>query len=149
MRIIQCFGCNATGATRHRWIYCICSNLFPAFNLQHFLLPQTPGLRPQSRQQAPNEIWMKEGKCDCTFLLVHCRWTGSFISECLSMARMCDDEIFHFLSEREKCCTFLLVHCRLTRGDGDTAIDPWEQWGLEGGIILNTDMMNWQIRINR
>ena len=58
------FGWNGTGATRHGWIYCIRSNLFPAFNLQHFLLPQTPGLRPQSRQQATNEIWMKEGKCD-------------------------------------------------------------------------------------
>ena len=75
-------------APRHRWIYCIRSNLFPAFNLQHFLLlPQTPGLRPQSRQQARNEIGMKEN-APVTFLL-HCRLSCSFIFQSVWLRAGC------------------------------------------------------------
>ena len=56
MRIIVYFGCN--GTRRRAILEFIASAViyFPAFNLQHFLLPQTPGLGPQSRQRAANEI---------------------------------------------------------------------------------------------
>ena len=149
MRIIVYFGCN--GTRRRAILEFIASAViyFPAFNLQHFLLPQTPG---QAVLKAGSGLQMRSGWkrenaaghswciADWLALSFQSLW---FRSGCATNEMIEENGAHTFLKccrlIYEICCTFFFAHCRFTCRDGDKAIDPQEHRGLGGvgvGVLL-------------